>query len=75
VKVANDLLVSGTPSRTAASLVRCFGVPARQALRRAGPDLCCVRDFPTPPPTSEEWARVQAQIQSAIKRRLAELPG
>jgi hypothetical protein len=34
-----------------------------------------VRDFPTPPPTSEEWARVQAQIQSAIKRRLAELPG
>jgi len=43
--------------------------------RCAGPDLCCVRDFPTPPPTSEEWARVQAQIQSAIKRRLAELPG
>jgi hypothetical protein len=48
----------------------------RRVKRCAGPDLCCVRDFPTPPPpTSEEWARVQAQIQSAIKRRLAELPG
>lgn len=50
---------------------RCREPVCRRSKRCAGPDMRCQRDFPQPPMTPEEDARVRAEVRRLLDREIA----